>query len=161
MLAIQTQVGGLDQPFEEARGQYDHVVAELRSRKVQGMTHSEVESLLQKEGTELLRRLYQGYLDALGDGAASTDVRNDQCVILNHTVHKERLIETVFGTVQLERRGYRQREVSTLYPLDARLNLPTHLYSYGVERRVVGESIKNSFDEAVATLEATTGAQVP
>jgi hypothetical protein len=39
------------------------------------MTHADVERLLQTEGTELLRRLFQGHLDARGVGETTAPVQ--------------------------------------------------------------------------------------
>jgi hypothetical protein len=148
--------------FTEAREQLDDIIEELMSEEIQEKTHSEVEQFLKIEGMELLRKLFQGYIDGLGDGAASQDgVRSEQGVVLSHNVKGKRPLESLFGTVQVERKGYRKREVNTVYPLDAHLNLPPERYSHGVERRVCEEVVKNSFDSTVEAIIETTGAKVP
>jgi hypothetical protein len=147
--------------FVEANKAYESLVLELRSERAQGMTHSEVENLICEHGNELMRLLYQGYLDSLGNGPAIGSVRNHQGVELTHRVEEGKNLETIFGTVRVERLGYRQEEVSTIYPLDARLNLPARKYSLGVERRSTLEALKSSFTEAIRTVQGYTGACVP
>jgi hypothetical protein len=147
--------------FVDASKAFESLVLELRSKKAQGMTHSEIEDLICEHGNELMRLLYQGYLDSLGNGPANDPVRNQQGVELTHRVEEGRNLETIFGTVRVERKGYRQDEVSTVYPLDARLNLPARKYSLGVERRSAIEALKSSFTEAIRTVKEYTGACVP
>ena len=50
-------------PFQFADEQYAHLVQHLRSSESQGLEHGEVEQLIWREGTELLRRLFQSHLD--------------------------------------------------------------------------------------------------
>ena len=47
------------------------------------------------------------------------------------------------------------------YPLDAQLNLPPRLYSFGLERLIAEEIAKASFAGTAATMERTTEAHVP
>lgn len=147
-------------PFYSAREHFEALVARLDDGETNRMSHSEVERLLQKEGTELLRRLYQGHLDARGVGATAQTVRGTDGDLRSHTRISERDIETVFGRVRLSRMGYGQRGKVSLYPRDAELNLPAETYSFGVRRRVAEEVARGSFDEAADALGRTTGAQV-
>ncbi len=47
--------------FASAREQFAVIVAQLQSAAVLGMEHGEVEKLVSREGTDLLRRLVQGH----------------------------------------------------------------------------------------------------
>lgn len=67
---------------------------------------------------------------------------------------------TVFGSVRLARMGYGQRRGESLYPRDAELSVPPEIYSHGVRRQIAEETARGSFDEAVAAVERTTGADV-
>jgi hypothetical protein len=49
---------------------------------------------------------------------------------------QERKLETVFGTVSVERAGYGQEATESLHPLDAELNLPNERYLLELRRRV-------------------------
>ena len=60
----------------------------------------------------------------------------------------ERHLETIFGTVQVERVGYARAGHESLHPLDAALNLPGERYSLEVRRRVAAAAASRSFDEA-------------
>jgi hypothetical protein len=49
--------------FAPGREQFAVIVAQLQSAAVLGMEHGEVEKLVSREGTELLRRLVQAHFD--------------------------------------------------------------------------------------------------
>ena len=71
-----------------------------------------------------------------------------------------RELETIFGTVEVNRNGYGAVGEASLHPLDAQLNLPDERYSLEVRRRAALEASKNSFDETVETLNRYTGAEI-
>ena len=147
-------------PFVPARDQFENVIARLDGDETRRMTHAEVERLLQTDGTELLRRLFQGHLDARGVGEATTPVVGADTVARTHARISDRELVTVFGPVRVARMGYGQRKVKSLYPRDAELNLPPESYSHGVRRHVAEEAARGSFDEAVQAVGRTTGAEV-
>jgi hypothetical protein len=147
--------------FVAAEMKFEEIKRDLASPRMAAMTHSEVERSLQKDGTELLRLLYQGFLDAQGDGAVAEPVRGPEGANRTHVREEGRNLMSLFGPVRIARQGYGAREASPLRPLDAELNLPTELYSLETRRRVAEEVAKNSFSESVQTIGRTTGAVVP
>ena len=158
---MEAQSTDFAQPFESARSKFEGIVAELQSARVSAMTHSEVERLLHREGTELLRQMYQAFLDVQGDGQVAGPVRGSDGIERRHVRIEKRNLMSLFGPVQISRTGYGAREAKPLRPLDAKLNLPKELYSLPVRQRVVEEAAKVSFDETVAGVSRTSGASVP
>lgn len=148
-------------PFIPAREQFENLVARLDGDETRQMTHAEVERLLKTDGTELLRLLFQGHLDARGIGEAAGAVVGTDGRARTHARISDRELVTVFGPVRIARMGYGQRRVESLYPRDAELNVPPEIYSHGVRRHVAEEAARGSFDEAAAAIERTTGAAVP
>jgi hypothetical protein len=73
----------------------------------------------------------------------------------------ERKLETIFGTVTVDRAGYPQKGEESLHPMDGELNLPPERYSLDLRRRVAEEAAKSSFDETLACMGQTTGGHVP
>ena len=149
------------QEFASAAESFGRLVTKLGSSEAATMTHSQVESLLNVEGTELLRQLFQGYLDSLGTGTCAKPVRGADGVERTHERLAGHNLMSLFGPVRLERMGYGLQEMAPLYPLDAQLNMPPRLYSLGLERRAAQEVAKNSFGESTAAIDSTTGAHVP
>ena len=149
--------------FAAAREQVALIVDRLQSAAVLGMEHGEVEGLMSREGTELMRRLLQGHLDVRA--AAETrevGVRGADGVVRSHVREGcRRRLGTIFGEVEVRRCGYSAPEEGSLFPLDGELNLPKDSYSHGLRERLAVEVARGSFDEAVRAIETTTGGQVP
>ena len=161
-LAIeQKQDAEVAAPFAAARQQFEQLVGTMGSAKALGMTHRELEDLLTVEGREVLRQLYQDHLTLRGPGRAAEPVVDRDGVAHPHAREQGRDLETVFGTVRVERVGYGGPGLYSLHPLDAELNLPAERHSHGVRRRVAEEAARGSFDDAVEAVAKTTGARLP
>ena len=72
----------------------------------------------------------------------------------------ERALETVFGTVTVERLAYRAPGVGNLHPADAGLNLPVERHSHGLRKLCALESPRGSFDGAIDAIERQTGVRL-
>jgi hypothetical protein len=160
MIAYTTQAG-FDE-FAAAREQFEKLTGELRSESARTLEHGDVESLIAREGNELLRRLMQGYLDQRAEaeeplekavGADGQERRYGRA--------RSRDLMTVFGEVAVRRLGYSGAGLDSVFPLDEALNLPPDQYSQGLRRKVGLEVAKGSFDEAVTAIQEGTGAKVP
>lgn len=147
--------------FAAAREQFEELAAFMTSRQADGMSHSDMERWLQREGTELLRRMFQGYLDERGPGEAVEAVREANGAQRQRQCLQERSLETSFGTVEVHRFGYGAAGKPSLHPLDGELNLPAERYSLEVRRQAAERAAVNSFDETVRSVRASTGAEVP
>jgi hypothetical protein len=139
---------------------YSELEDYLDSGKAQGMSHSDLERELEKRGRELLRQLFQSHLDGRGTGEAEGEVKGSDGVTRAQARLQTRRLETVFGTVTVDRVGYGATGVDSLHPQDAALNLPDERYSLEVRRRVAVEASRGSFEETVAAVERSTGARV-
>lgn len=125
-----------------------------------GRSHAEMERALRKRGFELMRVMYQAWLDwrsmlekrqqAVGVAEADVAVRS-----------RGRDIEGDFGSVRLNRLGYTRPGQATVFPLDRELNLPDEVFSLEVRQRVAFEAQRSSWDETVATIAWNSGAHVP
>lgn len=150
--------------FELANEQYKLLLDTLVSEKYQILEHGEVEQFVHQEGTELLRRLFQGHLDlrAANEEQYQSLVGSDLHTRPHHRKDTHRQLETLFGEVMVTRVGYSTKTagVSALYPVDGILNLSIDKYSDGLRQRVAQEASKVSFTETVTTIAETTGAQV-
>jgi hypothetical protein len=148
--------------FAAAREQFEKLMGELRSESTQTLEHGDVESLIAREGNELLRRLMQGYLDQRAvaeeplEGVVGADGEARR-----HCRARSRALVTVFGEVTVRRLGYRGARLDSVFPWDAALNLPPDQYSQGLRRKVGLEVAPGSLDEAVKAIEEGTGAHVP
>ena len=71
-----------------------------------------------------------------------------------------RRLITVFGKITITRMGYSHPGESSLFPLDAILNLPDDIYSYGIRKAIAFEVSKNSFSEVIDSIKRSTGVNV-
>jgi hypothetical protein len=150
---------GLVSGFTTSREQFESLVGFLDGSDAAGLSHAELEERLDRDGRELLRRL-------LDDHLALRAIREQR---LEHVVGDEgtrrgrvecghaRALETVFGTVRVERLAYRAPGLDNLHPADAILNLPIERHSHGLRRLAAVESARGSFQDAVDAIERCTG----
>jgi hypothetical protein len=124
--------------FAAAREQFGVIVARLQSALVLRMEHGEVEGLISREGTELLRRLLQGHLDVrAAEEIREAGVQGADGVVRSHVREGcRRRLMTLFGEVEVRRCGYSAPEEESLFPLDGALNLPQDSYSHGLRERL-------------------------
>lgn len=88
-------------------------------------------------GRELQRRMLQEHLDLrAGSERTLVQVLGADGVEREETRPLSRALGSLFGSVTVWRLGYQAEGVARLCPLDAGLNLPPELYSYGVRRLV-------------------------
>lgn len=149
-----------DKPFHHSREVFENVLAKLGSGEVRELDHAQVERLLEVEGRELLRQLFQDHVDLRGDGATAANVVGSDGVERTHQRRRSRTLRTVFGPVTVTRACYSARGHDSRSPLDAQLNVPMESYSLGVRRYVATEAAKVSFDDVVETLASRTGTPI-
>lgn len=149
--------------FSACREQLESIIGSLLSPERTAQEHGEVEVFIQEEGTELLRKLLQGYLDVRADTETQCEyVVSPAGQTLNHVrTDTSRNIVSLFGNVKVRRLGYNQRQQPSVFPLDHALNLPKDHYSFGLRKRLTAEAIKGSFEESVHCIKTTTGGHVP
>lgn len=145
----------------EADSSYSELKTYLDSEEVQGMSHSDLEREIEERAREVARLLLQAHLDGRGPGEAIGEVVGTDGVERPEARLQTRELETVLGTVVVERLGYGASGVESLHPKDAALNLPEERYSHEVRRRIAEEVARGSFEEAVAAVQRSTGAHVP
>jgi len=147
--------------YDQGQEYFNTIVHFLKSEECHSMKLSGLERELEKKGRELMRILLQEYLDKLSPNICEQPVRGSDEIERPNARSHERHIETVFGTVASDRTGYGNKNVESLHPLDAELNIPPERYSLELRRRVAENAAKTSFDETVDTINKTTGGHIP
>jgi hypothetical protein len=150
--------------FEPARQQFECLIGRLSGSETLSMTHSDLESLLEVEGRELMRQLLQDHLALRAQQERELGVEGpvvgDEGVVRTHLRESERGLMTMFGEVRVERIAHHAPGTSSLHPLDAALNLPREKFSLGLRRRIAEEVAKVSYEEALQSILAHTGARI-
>jgi hypothetical protein len=148
--------------FGSSREQFESLLCFLDGTDAAGLSHSELEDRLDRDGRELLRRL-------LDDHLALRAVREQRLerVIGDEGVARGRVesgharaLETVFGTVSVERLAYRAPGLGNRHPADAALNLPVERHSHGLRKLTALEAGRGSFQDAADAVERQTGQQL-
>ena len=148
-------------PFAAADQAYATITQFLGSEEAYQVKHSDLERQLEGMGRELMRKLLQAHLDLRQPGKAIEPVREAGGTPLTPTPAHTRSLESIFGTVEVTRTGYRGEDKPSLHPLDGALNLPPEKYSLEVRRRVAIEAAKGAFDEGVRRWRSLPGRTFP
>jgi hypothetical protein len=147
--------------YDQSRQEFEDMVRHMDSEEARSMSHSDLERELEKMGRELMRKMLQEHLQSRGPGESAQPVRGSDGVERSRVRIQGRKLETIFGTVEVERAGYGQEGSQSLHPLDAELNLPDEKYSLELSRRAAEEAARSSFDETRESIGKTTGGHVP
>lgn len=148
--------------FNVAREQLEQMITELQSEQQADSEHGDIEQYINIQGQELLRRLLQGYLDLTAKNESRQHISTTGGRVLNHVKNEtSRNITSLFGGVKVSRKSYSQRHQASQFPLDSQLNLSSNQYSDGIAHRNALEVIRGSFDNAVESIDKTTGGHLP
>lgn len=147
--------------YERAREEIEKVITDLSGETMKTKDHAEVEDFVEERLKEVKRRLMQGHLDQRSAEEEAVPVVGADGVKRTHrrTTDPVQLM-TIFGLVTLTRIAMSAPGKSSLMPLDAALNMPPGLYSFGVRQRLTWEVATGSYEQAMENLERNTGASV-
>ncbi len=148
--------------FERSRETFELIIGWLDGVECAGMDHGALEEQLQTDGRGLLCRLLQDHLDLRAQREVRLDGVCDADGVQRGSVEKgkPRQLSTVVGKVTVTRLAYRQRGHRNLYPADMELNLPSRVYSHGLERLTAIEASRGSYAEASLAIERATGTRI-
>ena len=112
--------------FGAARDLFETLIRQLHSDPTAGMEHDQLEAMIKKQGTEVMRLVVQGHRGVRSKHEQRMEsVQGADGVLRTHCREKcERNLMTEFGQVVVTRKGYSAKGVERLFPLDAELNLP-------------------------------------
>jgi hypothetical protein len=145
--------------FAASRERFELLIGFLDGADAAGLSHAELEEHLDVHGRELLRCLLNDHLAlrALREQRLEQVTGDEEKVRSRVEPGHVRALETVFGTVWVERLAYRAPGVGNLHPADAALNLPVERHSHGLRKLCALESPRGSFDGAIDAIERQTG----
>jgi hypothetical protein len=148
--------------FAGSRELFESLIGFLDGTDAAGLSHAELEERLDVHGRELLRCLLDDHLAlrALRERRLEQVVGDEGKARTRVEPGHVRALETVFGTVSVERLAYRAPGVGNLHPADAALNLPVERHSHGLRKLAALESPRGSFDGAIDAIERRTGVRL-
>ncbi len=119
-----------------------------------------METFLGTEGRELIRTLLEDHIRFRGIGDIGQVVVGADGITRAYRQVRSRALITVFGRVEIQRLGYSSPGTDSIFPLDAALNLPTTMYSYGLRKMVAYEIARGSFHDAIESTQRQTGLKI-
>lgn len=152
---------------ELARLEFDSLERWLYSEQTRLICLRSVELGEEIRGRELLRLLLQAQVECRGNGDVGPTIQvfgrgnSDEVVEYAHRRMHARPVVTIFGKIYVRRVGYGMNGEVSIHPLDEQLQLPSRIYSYEIQRRLVKKIVQGPFDEAVEGVEEATGVRVP
>ena len=150
--------------FDASRTKFEDVVAQLKAPAMRCATHSAVEALLNVEGREVLRLLFQDQLAlrAANEPKRAAVVGSEGTVRREVVEDAERPLVSAFGEVDVVRLAYRapRKGVGNLMPLDLELNMPPEKYSFGLQRMAAMEIASSSFESSQEAIKERSGVQI-
>ena len=142
--------------FSDAHKQFDLILNQLVSKQMLTTEHGDVEQYVNEQGFELMRRLFQGYLQNLAEQEECLEL-SQQTRIRHET---QRQLATQFGKVTVTRKSYSNSGKPSQFPLDKQLNLSSDCYSDGLRQQVVSQASLNSYDNTVELVKMNTASSV-
>lgn len=152
-------------PFADAERAFDCLKGILAGPGAAGLSHHALEDLIEVQGRELLRLLFQGYLDQHEQREQVRARCQDAGVVRGADGqvrrHREpghsRALACVFGPVTVTRIAWRGKGLANVHPADADLSLPSGLHSHGLRRLAVLEAVRGSYDQAKEAIDRRCG----
>lgn len=157
------EIENFSQVFRSACEQFESMLCQLGGETTAQMDHGQVETLIFSMGMELLRCLFQGYLDLRCKREEQREsVLGSDSILRTHCRRDcTRTLMSRFGEVVVKRRGYSARGATSLFPLDGELNLPADQYSEGLRYMAAKEVASQSFDDTVKSIREKTAGKIP
>lgn len=135
-------------PFLEAREQAAGIERYLRSGDALGSSLSGLEEYITSEGREWMRRMMQAHLDLRAAAEVRVPVRGADGVVRGQArPATSRPLRLLVGDVRASRIAYQAAGVAGLHPMDAALQVPDEVYSYGVRRAVAVEVARSAYED--------------
>ncbi len=121
----------------------------------------EVELELEKRSREIARLLLQAHINERGFGEVGEVLEVHTGQSGHYHKRSSRLdpkrVISIFGEVVVLRKPYVAEGCESIHPLDEELELPKRSFSWEMQRRIVEEAVRGPFEEAIESIERSTG----
>ena len=142
--------------FSQSEEQFYTMMNFLAGEESKHLDLSGLEEFLFQGGRRLCQHLLRDHLAQRGVGDVGACIIGSDGVKRTHKRVLTRTILTLFGPIDIRRLGYSHSSVSSLFPLDAILNLPPIKISYTLQKHFVLEVIESSFQKSYERIKRWT-----
>ena len=146
--------------FTQSEETFHEMMTFLANTESKRLDLSGIEGFLVQQGRTLCRQLLLAHLAERGVGDVGAYVIGSDGVKRTHKRPLKRTILTVFGSIVITRMAYSKPTLSSLFPLDAMLNLPPHKISYTLQKHFVLDVIDRSFQKSSQAIARWTGVTI-
>jgi hypothetical protein len=146
--------------FAQSEELFHEMMTFLANKESKRLDLSGIEEFLIEQGRTLCRQLLVAHLAERGVGDVGASVIGADGVKRTHKRLLKRTLLTVFGPLVIRRLAYSKSTISSLFPLDAMLNLPPHKISYTLQKHFVLEVIDRSFQKSSQSIARWTGVTI-
>lgn len=120
-----------------------------------------IESEIGIDGRELICKILQGYIDSRGTGDVGQFIKTHDHKVLTHRRIHKRIVQTLYGKIEIHRMGYSLRTHPNVFPLDALLNLPlSSSFSFGLQRFIASRIPISAFSDVLKLTNDITGVAI-
>ena len=151
---------GFQDVIAPSNSKYLQLTSRLQIIETRLMRHSELEKNLGVEGRDLIRTLLEDHIRFRGLGDLGPSVIGSDNVERKYKQIRSRLLVTVFGKIEIKRLSYSCPGEEGLCPLDAALNLPRTVFSFGLQKIIAYEIARGSFEDALDATLRQTGVKI-
>jgi hypothetical protein len=149
------------QSFNNSKIGFSALLDELSGKSAQKLDFAGLEELVTVKGREVLRLVVEEALAIRDHGDVGKSVTGADEIPRTHRKTRPRTLQTGLGEVCINRVLYSKPGLDSLAPKDALLNLPPEKYSFPLQKHVVRECIRGSFDSAKTSVHAVLGNSIP
>ncbi len=148
-----------EKAFLKAQSQLQRICRLVEKAVSDGQRIDEVERELFSQLLAVGLTLMEGFVVAQGDGDEGAEMKLDDHLLRRLQDPRTRRYLSIFGELLIKRRVYAIREGQKVEqaPLDERLGLPASDFSYVLQDWLQRLCVKESFGEAVTSLESLLG----
>jgi hypothetical protein len=146
--------------FDSSNTQYRQLTSSLQSYETRFMSHTHLESFLTTQGRDLMRTLLSDHLSYRGLGDIGLSLIGSDGITRTYRQIRSRHLVTIFGKIEIKRLMYSYPGVHGICPLDAALNLPNTMFSFGIQKLVAYEVSRGSFKDCIDSIFRQTGVKI-
>lgn len=146
--------------IHEAKEEFQGILGYLESEAQRKQLH-EVEKEIFTQMLHLGRTLLEVFLKIKGDGNVGKTHTDSLGIVRNlHSSKREKVYHSIFGKVVIKRANYWSKNVHSLCPLDAMLNLPEKSYSHLLAQWSTMLGSREAYKKAAEVLQEILGLKI-
>jgi hypothetical protein len=147
--------------FHTVMLKFEKLTQDLQTKSSLKLNHVDLENQINQEQLEISRLLLEESIRLRGSGDIGLSLVGSDNFERTHKRESDTHFKSIFGIIEFSRVGYSAPGSQSLFPLDGNLNLAGDSYSLNLRRILGNEVAKDSFSEAIKSVESRTSILIP